>query len=69
MGDYIRKLRPQARADDRKLFNDWMMRKVTTQEAIVTFKHNNKMNEFDIINESDFEVWMASLGYKRSRIS
>lgn len=69
MSNYIRKLRPQARSNDRKLFNDWMTRKVSTEEAIAIFKSNNKMNEFDIINDSDFEVWMASLGYKRSRIS
>ena len=65
---YVRKLRPEARQHDRKLFNDWMNRKLTTEDAIRIFKNNNRMNEFDIINENEFEAWMSSLGYRRSKI-
>ena len=68
MSNLTKYLRPRSRAADRSLFNRWMLRKVSTEEAIRLFKENNKIDEVVMINEQEFEIWMSSLGYKRSRI-
>ena len=65
--NYISKLKPRARNDDKALFTKWMNRQITTDRAIEEFMLNNGMKDV-IININEFESWMNSLGYKRSRI-
>lgn len=65
MNDFVRYLKPRYRQEDKVVFNEWMERKITTEDAIRKMKDNNGMRDV-IINSNEFIIWMSSLGYRRN---
>lgn len=64
MNEFVRYLKKRSSNDDKVLFNEWMNKKMTTEEAIERFKINNAMPDV-IINVNEFTVWLDQLGYRR----
>lgn len=67
MNNFVPLLKSRHRNDDKALFTRWMNKEITTDRAIEEFKMNNHMKNI-IINSNEFESWLFSLGYKRSKI-
>lgn len=65
MNDFVRYLKPRYRQEDKVVFNEWMDRKISTEDAIQKMKDNNGMRDV-IINTNEFIIWMSSLGYRRN---
>lgn len=61
----VKYLKAGARSDDKKIFNEWMYKKIDTSECIRQFRINNNITERMPIIEEEFETWLGSLGYKR----
>ena len=50
---------------DKLLFLNWETGKMKIDQVIKLFKRNNLVNEDVDINESEMEIWLESLGYRR----
>lgn len=50
---------------DKKLFEMWEDKKITTPQCMHQFYKNNKIHESYYISTSLFESWLRSLGYIR----
>ena len=66
MNNFVRYLKKRSQGSDQKLFREYMNKKIELPETIEQFRKNNNIDECVIINESEFIVWMSSLGYRRS---
>ena len=66
MNNFVKYLKKRSQGSDQKLFREYMNKKIELPETIERFRKNNNIDECVIINESEFIVWMSSLGYRRS---
>ena len=65
MNEFVKYLKKHSLNDDKALFLKWMNYEIDTDEAIKRFKKNNNMKDI-IINQNEFIIWLASLGYRRT---
>lgn len=50
---------------DRKIFEEWAEKKISTSKAIELFRKNNKVKNDIYITQHEFKKWLQGLGYRR----
>lgn len=66
--DISRYLKHDKEQADRRNFEYWARRQISTATALRRFIKNNEIPEDVIISEGEFETWVRSLGYARPKI-
>lgn len=52
---------------DKLLFLNWETGKMKIDQVIKLFKRNNLVTEDVVINESEMETWLNSIGYRKEK--